>query len=286
MKLEDVLETYINVETYRRCIELKKETYLRQMIQRINDRKVKEGIYSELQDCIDDFIEMYIEQGMTPEEAEAEAVKQMGDPEETGEMFNEVYRLKFEWKMIWYMLVWILIARFIRWVIYFSAGFSPRPEVMNELAIGTTSAGIFLLLVGVGLSYFEKTDDTPFLWIKEYPKKHWAMPGLGVFSNSGSLSGVGIGAMAADMQQLIILFGLVASIFLFQRLYLTSEANKKEQKYIYQECVALEDFIYKGYVLIGEEKHKVQIRHGRPVKAGEHLLIAGAKGFTLIAERW
>ncbi len=260
---------------------MKKDVYLRQMTQQINDRKVKDDIYSELQDCIDDFIEMYMEQGMTFEEAEAEAVKQMGSPKETGEMFNEVYRLLFEWKMIAYMLLWIIIPKVFFGVISLIIGV---PAAGMESF--TTLIGIVFLIVGVGLSYFEKTDDTPFLWFKVAPTADWAMPGLGVFTNSGTLAGIGIAAMTENVQQVIIIFGIIAVIFLLQRLYLTNEMNKNEKQYIYKECIALEDFDYKGHVTIDDETQKVQLRRGNVAKKGDMLLITGARGFTLIVENF
>ena len=44
--------------------------YMKHMMKTIVSHKYKEGIKRELQDCIDDLMEAYIEEGMTPEEAE------------------------------------------------------------------------------------------------------------------------------------------------------------------------------------------------------------------------
>lgn len=262
---------------------MKADAYLRQMVQTVADRSVKDDICSELQDCIDDFIEAYMEQGMSYEEAEAEAVKQMGDPVETGQMFNSVYRMKFEWRVAWYILIWMVFILIMRAPMFLNELFSL--STMKILGEATTLIGILFLLVAIILSWMEVKDDLPFLWIKVSPSKHWAMPGLGVFSNSSAFAGIGIGLMAASLTQMVILYGVVATIMIFQRLYVVEEKNKKEQAYIYKECVALEDFDFRGYANIGTEKHKVQLMRGLTVKKGDYLLVVGTRGFQLIVER-
>ena len=263
---------------------MKANAYLRKMVQTVADRSVKDDICSELQDCIDDFIEMYMEQGMSYEEAEAEAVKQMGDPVETGQMFNSVYRIKFEWRVAGYMLIWILFTLLMRTMVSMVA-IGLTLEYFWEVAEATTLIGILFLLVAIILSWMEMKNDLPFLWIKTSPSEHWAMPGLGVFSNSSAFAGIGIGLMAASLTQMIILYGVVTIILIFQRFYVVEEKNKKEQEYIYKECVALEDFDFRGDANIGTEKHKVQLMRGLTAKKGDYLLVVGTRGFQLIVER-
>jgi len=259
---------------------MKANEYMKSMMKTVLSHKYKEGIKRELQDCIDDLREAYMEEGMSEEEAEEEAVRQMGDPFETAEMFNEVYQPRFEWRVAAYMLLWIILAAFIKWGIEESFGETLASEVGNAVV------GIIFITFSIVLSYIEKTGDFPFLWIKITPTKHWAMPGLlGVFTNSGSIAGIGIGFMAKNTSQVIILYGIVTITMLLQRLYVEMEQTKIEQEYLYKDCIADKEFDFEGPVYIGTEKHKVRIVRGQKAQRGDYLVIIGMKGFTFVVDR-
>lgn len=267
---------------------MKPNDYMKVLLKTVQSRDVKAGIQSELQDCIEDLTEMYIEEGMTREEAEAEAIRQMGDPKETGEMFNHVYKSKFEWRSSWYMLLWILLTVGLRLLMAWAETLYNGTSIIEEyqkIKVVTTLAGIILLLPAMWLSYAEKADDLPFLWLKKMPTKHWQMKGLGVFGNAAAVSGVGIGLMANTLAQGFCLYGLITILMLLQRLFIVEELIENEQKYIFQECVALKDFHFRGPVFIGNEKHKVQLERGESVKKGDYLIITRTDGFWLIAEK-
>lgn len=258
---------------------MKANEYMKRMMKTVLSHKYKEGIKRELQDCIDDLKEAYMAEGMTEEEAEEEAIRQMGDPYETAEMFNEVYQPRFEWKSAAYMLLWIVIFTLVKWG--FRVGFGDMPYTV----FGHSILGSIFIVSGIGLSYMEKSGDLPFLWWKQTPTKHWAMPGLGVFSNSASIAGIGIGFLAKNIQQIIILYGIVTVIMLLQRLFVEMEQTKMEQHYLYKECVALKDFDFEGPAKIDDEKHRVRIRRGEVARKDDCLVIIGMKGFTFIVDR-
>lgn len=259
---------------------MKANEYMKRMMKTVLSHRYKEGIKRELQDCIDDLKEAYMEEGMTEEEAEEEAIRQMGDPYETAEMFNEVYQPRFEWRSAAYMLLWIVIFTLVKWG--FRYGFGDMPYT----AFGHAALGSFLIISGIGISYMEKSGDLPFLWWKNSPtNQHWAMPGLGVFSNSASIAGMGIGFLAVNIQQIIILYGIITVIMLLQRLFIEMEQIKMEQYYLYKECIALKDFDFEGPANIGTEKHRVRIIRGEKAKKGDCLVIVGMKGFTFVVDR-
>ena len=267
---------------------MRSSEYMTALMKTVKSREMKAGIKEELQDCIDDLIEAYMEDGMTRQEAEEEAIKQMGDPKETGEMFNKVYRPKFEWRSSWYMLLWIAIVVGIRCMWAFSDTLyygTPLWEVYKEGVVITTLSGIVLLIPAIWLSYSEKANDLPFLWIRKSPAKHWAMKGLGVFGNSAAVCGVAIALMAKTLTQGILLYGFVTIVMLLQRLYIVKELVKNEQKYIYKECVALKDFDFRGPVYIVNEKHKVQLVRGTTAKKGDYLMVVKTDGFTLVVDK-
>ena len=260
---------------------MKANEYMKQMMKTVVSHKEKDGIRRELQDCIDDLTEAYIEAGMTPEEAEEEAIRQMGDPFETAEMFNEVYQPRFEWRVAGYTVIWIIIVKLVIW------GLDAQFGTTTTTDLGWTIFGSINIVFGIYWSYIEKTNDLPFLWIKRSPtNQHWAMPGLGVLSNSSAEVGIGIGCIAANVQQVIILYGLLTIIMLFQRLFVEIEQNKMEQRFLYKECTALKDFDFEAYAYIENEKHLVRMRAGQKAKKGDCLIVTGMKGLTFVVEKF
>jgi len=258
---------------------MKANDYIKSIMKTVLSHRYKEGIKRELLDCIEDLTEMYMEQGMTKEEAEEEAIRQMGDPYEAAEMFNEVYQPRFEWRVAAYMVLWILFAMLIKWGLDYNSD-----ATSSEIVICSLSGAIFITF-SIILSYIEKSEDLPFLWLKTAPTKHWAMPGLGVFTNSGSIAGIGIGLLAKNISQAIILYGIVTIIMILQRLFIEMEQTKVEQEYLYKDCVAVRGFDFEGPVYIGTEKHKVRIVRGQKAKKGDYLIIIGMKGFTFVVDK-
>ena len=61
-----------------------KKAYLQEVTDQIRNRRGKRLAEEELCGHIEDQTEAYIRDGMTPEAAEAEAVRQMGDPVSVG----------------------------------------------------------------------------------------------------------------------------------------------------------------------------------------------------------
>lgn len=119
---------------------------------------------------------------------------------------------KLEWRVPAYMAIWTVIAALAKWGIVQLLGES------TESVVGHSLVGILCITFATILSYTEKNSDTPFLWLKKSPTKHWAMPGLlGVFTNASSIAAIGIGFMAKSIVQLIGLYVIVAGMMMFQR---------------------------------------------------------------------
>lgn len=254
---------------------MKANDYMKRMMKTVVSHKEKAGIRKELQDCIDDLMEAYMEQGMSEEEAEEEAIRQMGDPYEAAEMFNEVYQPRFEWRVALYTVIWIIITKVIFWGLEASFGAS------NYNVMSKTIMGAICIIVGIAWSYSEKTGDQPLLWM--YKSKSNL---LWVFSNSSAEVGIGIGCIAVNVQQIIILYGLLTIIMLFQRLFVEIEQNKMEQRFLYKECTALKDFDFEAYAYIENEKHLVRMRAGQKAKKGDCLIVTGMKGLTFVVEKF
>lgn len=76
------------------------EEYLRKVTEQIRCKKARPYIEQELRDHLEDQISENILEGMEQEEAVKSAVKEMGDPVETGIMLDKVHRPHIAWQMI------------------------------------------------------------------------------------------------------------------------------------------------------------------------------------------
>lgn len=250
------------------------DRYLKKVSKIIYDSKKRNSVKKELADMIEDFTEDYMEMGMTEEEAKAEAVKQMGAPEETGHLFNKIYHVKYDWKIILYMLFWAIAVRGFRNLIMAapSGGFD-WPEY------AWWWAAIIFIPIGFIVSVLEKWYDLPFFYA-------WAenWKGMGI-SNSGMILGVAIGLMPVSLQNWFLAFALITIVLMVQRSYMVEKRNQKEQMYLWEVVEALEDFEYKGKVQFEERKLKVQIKKGSKAIKGEKLLIVGLNEFQIIVDK-
>ncbi len=256
---------------------MKSEDYLKKLTRTIRDRKVKAGISNELKDCIDDLKESYMELGFSAEDAETRAVAHMGSPEETGKLFNCVYRPKWEWRAAAYMLLWAGIMSLVKYVSIFDAA--------DQIGlIGYKVAGVAFLLSGMLISVIEIHNELPFLWWHEAPARNWCMKGLGVFGNSSAIAGLGIGAISESFTEFIMLYGITSIIILLQRAYGVEWRNKKEQRYLWEVGTAMEKFDFIGKAELGGKKQKVQLRKGAIAEKGDSLIVVGISGMTLLVE--
>lgn len=76
------------------------EYYLELLLEQIQCQKAKEAVEEEIRCHIEDQKTAYMEKGMEEQEAEKEAVRQMGDPVEAGIRLDKVHRPKMAWDMI------------------------------------------------------------------------------------------------------------------------------------------------------------------------------------------
>ena len=76
------------------------DEYLKTLLEQISCKKARPYIRQELQDHIEDQIEANIHAGMNYEDAEKEAVRDMGDPVETGISLDRIHKPQIAWKLL------------------------------------------------------------------------------------------------------------------------------------------------------------------------------------------
>lgn len=77
-----------------------KDAYLDTLTDQIRYKKARAAVRREVGAHLEDQIGEYLMQGMTREEAEREAVRQMGDPVEVGVSMDRIHRPRMPWGMI------------------------------------------------------------------------------------------------------------------------------------------------------------------------------------------
>lgn len=76
------------------------EKYLTTVIDQLRCKEVRPYVEKELRDHIEDQIEHNVSKGMKQEDAEKAAVKDMGDPVETGELLDKIHSTKMAWEVV------------------------------------------------------------------------------------------------------------------------------------------------------------------------------------------
>lgn len=79
--------------------------YLEKVCHEIRYKPIREEIYEELKNHLEETKEAYIEQGVDKNISEEKAIKQMGDYKEIGKKLNKIHRPKLDWKLLLIILV-------------------------------------------------------------------------------------------------------------------------------------------------------------------------------------
>ena len=86
---------------------MKEREYLKELGKKITDSSVRKEIVNEYEAHIEDCKAALMESGMTEVEAEEEAVRQMGDPQEAGEAMDKIYHKVFDSNMFLWMSLYV-----------------------------------------------------------------------------------------------------------------------------------------------------------------------------------
>lgn len=84
------------------------KNFLNKVCEEIKYKPVRNGIFEELEQHINEIKEENTNKGMQEESAEEKAVLQMGDAQQIGKRLNKIHRPKLDWKLI--ILILILIG--------------------------------------------------------------------------------------------------------------------------------------------------------------------------------
>ena len=146
-----------------------KNKYLETVAAQIRCKRAVPYLQGELEDHIEDQKEAYIIEGMNPEEAEEAAVREMGDPIETGVRLDMVHRPKMEWRVLLGAFVLGIIGIILQVSIVVAVG---NPNYMYETNRQTALflAGIILMIIVCYIDYSKLAKYARILW--------WGLVGL------------------------------------------------------------------------------------------------------------
>lgn len=220
----------------------------------------------EYQDHIEDCKEALMESGMSEEEAETEAVRQMGDPGEAGREMNRLYRNVLDLHMALWFLGCAILFLMTRWVLERGMGVvdisnSGVPVYVPEYV------GRALLLYGFLLSAWEKHNDLELYYVHG---KDWGGAGAGAMNNSGFILSVGVVFMAHSMERGVWISLIVAAAQIVLRSYIQMLNGKRETELLWEIGTADTVINYKGKGTFRGKQIKIktneeEIQEGTPV---------------------
>lgn len=96
--------------------------YLAIVQEQISNKRAKKLIERELNNHVSEQMETYQELGMGKEEAEAEAIRQMGDPVKTGYELNRLHKPKMPWGLLSVFVILSVIGTVMQLIIFSVTG--------------------------------------------------------------------------------------------------------------------------------------------------------------------
>lgn len=101
------------------------EEYMASLTEQIHDKRAKQLVAKEIKNHIEEQAEMYEGDGMEHAKALKEAVRQMGNPVETGAALNQIHKPKMPWVMLG-IIVFLMISSIIMQAVVFAEGQSSK----------------------------------------------------------------------------------------------------------------------------------------------------------------
>lgn len=134
---------------------MKEEEYLQTLTEQIQNKRAKKLVEEEIKNHIEEQTKSYEAEGMPYETAVEEAVRQMGNPVDTGVALNKIHRAKMPWLMILLALGLTVISSVMQ-SIMFRAGTNIDYEPCNAVFYNGISFLIALAVLYVDYSFIAR----------------------------------------------------------------------------------------------------------------------------------
>lgn len=142
--------------------------YLNIVSEQMRCKRARPAVLKELKDHIEDQKDDYMTAGMTAQEAEEEAVRQMGDPVEVGVSLDRLHRPKMEWKLLSYIFLLSILGMVLQIFVHRNAGALLETDTMNPVIRQSfwMAVGIFVMFLICYLDYSR---------IGQYAREIWGL---------------------------------------------------------------------------------------------------------------
>lgn len=127
----------------------KAQEYVQQVCAQIRWKKAHPVVEEELLAHIEDQREAFLAEGMSAEDAEVQAVAEMGSPLETGSQFDRIYRPKMEWSIVLLVGVMLILGTVLRLTLLAAIG----EEINLVRELWGIPVGLVLMMLGYWLDY-------------------------------------------------------------------------------------------------------------------------------------
>lgn len=263
---------------------MKADKFLYTMAKQIHDKNVRQQIMTEYENHILDCKEALMEQGMTAEKAEEEAVRQMGDPVTAGKDMGRVYKSVLDLKMLLFFWGMGALVSLLAFGLYRAGAANWKGlDFFEGIPLMITDViGILLLVLGIVWSGVEKWLDlnTFYAWARD-----WNGGGI---TNSAVILLIGIVFVghSRGLQFIIILIFVFSLLQLLQRAVITLYRHKQETELLWE--IGSADTIilpYKGEADIGGKHRKVITLKGEEIPKGAPVMIVGLNGMKPVVEQ-
>lgn len=262
---------------------MKAEKFLYTMAKQIHNKHVCQEIMMEYENHIMDCKEALMEQGMTEEAAEEEAVRQMGDPIAVGKDMGRLYCSVLDFQMLsffWGMGALLSLGAFLLYRASVANWTGMEPFAVPVIA--TDIVGVFFLFFGFIWSGVEKWLNlgTYYAWARD-----WNGGGI---TNSAVFFLIGIVFVGYDrgLQFIIIMILVFSLLQLFQRAMIVLYRHKRETELLWEIGSADTRILpYKGKACVGGKHRKVITHKGEEIPEGAPIIIVALDGMKPIVKR-
>lgn len=253
---------------------MKAEKYLALFAKQIHDRKAREEIVLEYFGHIEEYKEELIAGGIEEGEAERIAVEEMGDPVAVGRKMNRLYSSRFDWDMLLWTALLMVVVFVWHWFEQASGEFYIR-SVPGVISLGI---GAVFVTLGYIWTVVEKYNDFPLFYAYA---RNWKG---GYLINSGVYLAVGVLFLAGSMKNVAIMVLPVLLISFVERFCMNMLRERKEAKYLWEMGNAQTYINRKGKACINGKSVKVKARN-EEITADAIVVVTSFQGFVPVVEK-
>lgn len=257
---------------------MKSGEYLKDLTKPIRNQEVRKEILEEYKSHILECKEALMETGMSGEEAEEEAVRQMGDPVVCGQRMNRIYHQWIDWDIVKRMSIMTILFLIVSSLVTFfnvdseEAGLVYADALIIVPLEVNYSVGSMVSFINLSLFIWAELSSDTLKMYGEFQTVSGFFLMIATLFFANTRAEVVIGMLFFTL----LMLGIHAGAEYFR--------SKKRIKYLWEIGIADTDIsIYKGCGKILGKKQKVLAKNGE-IPRGHAFIIVDMSGFRPVVE--